>query len=396
MRKRRYSRLFAGAVLWVLLLALPAAGGPQGDPPPDAAGGGRTAAADEGLPGGGDVEIPLDWQRRIGVRTVAAAIRPSIRTIRTVGRVEFDERRVTTVNIKYEGWVERLHADYAGKPVKKGEPLAEIWSPEATSVQLEYLNLLKWKGEVPRFQRTIEFEWGDRYGTVGRFITYDPELLVSVARQKFKLWGFTDNDIKEIERRQEPFERITVKSPESGYVFQKPAFRGTRVAPGDKLFDIVDLSSVWVLADIYEYEIPLVAPGQPARITLSQLPGQTFDAAVDFVYPALAGRSRTAKARFVLPNPGLLIKPQMFATVEIAADLGPRLTIPADACLDTGARQVVYVDMGEGVFQPRRVRTGLRSDQGVEVLEGLKPGERVAWRPVFLIDSEAKLKGVAP
>lgn len=341
------------------------------------------------------VEVPPEKQQMMGVRTVEAAVKPLIKTLRTVGRVEFDERRLTTVNIRVEGWIEKLYADYTGKYVKKDTPLAEIYSPELTSVQLEYINLLEMQGAVGfRSQRNVEFSWGDRYGTVGRVTTYDLEGLVKVAKQKFSLWGITDEQVKELEAGRKPMRTLTIKSPASGYVFQKPVVKGTRVAPGDKIFDIVDLSTVWVLADIYEYELPFVKVGQNARITLSYYPEKEFLAKVDFVYPSLSGQTRTAKARFVIPNPNLLLKPQMFADVEMELNLGERLAIPEEAILDTGTRQIVYVDSGDGYLTVRQIKAGYRANGMVEVLSGLKAGEKVASSSVFLIDSEAKLKGI--
>ncbi len=342
------------------------------------------------------IEIPPDKQQMIGVKTSEVKIRPLKKTLRTIGRIEFDERKLTTVNVKVEGWVEKLYADYTGKYVKKGEPLAEIYSPELMSTQLEYVNLLDWKKDkAHRFQRNIEFEWGDRYGTTGKMITFDIEAMIQVAKQKLALWEIPEAEVKALEEGKEPLKTMTVRAPSSGYVFQKPAFKGTRVAPGDKIFDVVDLSSVWVIADIYEYEIPFVKIGQKARITLSYFPGKEFVSKVDFIYPSLSGQTRTAKARFVLPNPGLLLKPQMFANVEMELDLGQRLAIPATAVLDTGTRQVVYVDVGDGFFAPRQVRLGDRADDMVEITSGLKADEKVASSAVFLIDSEAKLKGLS-
>jgi membrane fusion protein, copper/silver efflux system len=341
------------------------------------------------------VEIPPEKQQTMGIRTVMTAVKPMKKTLRTTGRVEYDERKLTTVNIKVEGWIEKLYADYTGKYVSKGAPLADIYSPELVSTQLEYINLLNWKSSVGlRTQRNIEFDWGDRFGTVGRLTVYDLDPLIDVAKQKFALWEIPEEQIKEIEVSRKPVKTMTIKSPASGYVFQKPVFKGTRVAPGDKIFDIVDLSTVWVLADIYEYEIPFVKVGQNARITLSYFPGKEFSAKADFIYPSLSGQTRTAKARFVLPNPNVLLKPQMFANVEMELDLGERLSIPETAILDTGTRQVVYVDLGDGNFSPRQVKVGDRANGMVEVLSGLKAGEKVAASAVFLIDSEAKLKGV--
>jgi Cu(I)/Ag(I) efflux system membrane fusion protein len=342
------------------------------------------------------VEIPPDRRQLIGIRTAEVKVVPLRKTLRTIGRVEFDERKLTTVNVKVEGWVEKLYADFTGKYVKKGESLAEIYSPELTSTQLEYLNLLEWKKDKShRFQRNIEFEWGDRYGTTGKMLTFDIDALIQVAKQKLALWEIPEADIKKLEEQGEPFKTLTLRAPSTGYVFQKPAFKGTRVSPGDKIFDVVDLSTIWIIADIYEYEIPSVKVGQKARITLSYYPDKEFISKVDFVYPSLSGQTRTAKARFVLPNPGLLLKPQMFANVEMELDLGQRLSIPATAVLDTGTRQVVYVDVGDGFFAPRQVRLGDRADDMVEVTAGLKAGEKVASSAVFLIDSEAKLKGLS-
>ncbi|MDD5245537.1 MAG: efflux RND transporter periplasmic adaptor subunit, partial [Syntrophorhabdaceae bacterium] len=342
------------------------------------------------------VEVAIDRQQMIGVKTVAAAIRPMKKTLRTIGRVEYDERKLTTVNSKVEGWVDRLYANYTGQYVKKGTPLVDLYSPELMSIQLEYLNLLKWRPALGiRYQRNVEINLGDRYNTLGRLTIQDLDPLVDLFKEKFALWEISEEEIKEIETSKKPMRTLTIKSPASGYVFQKPVFKGTRVAPGDKIFDIVDLSTVWVLADIYEYEIPFVKVGQNARITLSYYPGKEFTARVDFIYPFFSGQTRTAKARFVLHNPNMLLKPQMFTNIEMELDLGKRFAIPETAILDTGTRQIVYVDMGDGYFAAQQIKTGERANGMVEVLSGLKDGEKVAYSAVFLIDSEAKLKGVA-
>jgi membrane fusion protein, copper/silver efflux system len=177
-------------------------------------------------------------------------------------------------------------------------------------------------------------------------------------------------------------------------MIQKPAVQGKRVEPGEKLFDLVDLSTIWIIADIYAYELPLVMIGQTANITISHFPGKEFSSRIDYIYPALSGETRTAKVRFTVPNPDGRLKPQMFTTVELKIDLGKKLVIPEDAVIDTGTRQVVYVDKGEGYFEPRQVTLGSRANGLVEVLKGLKAGEMVASSANFLIDSEAKLKGV--
>jgi len=330
------------------------------------------------------VEIPTDKKQLIGVRTVQAAIRPLNRVIRTVGRIEYDERKLATANTKIEGWIEKLHVDYTGRYVKKVEPLAEIYSPELVATQQEFLNILRWagQGQSVKDERTA------------MLLVKDAQAMLDAAKERLRLWDISDEQIKKIETTGKPIRTLTIYSPVSGYVLQKMAVQGMRVMPGEKLFDVVDLSSVWVVSDIYEYELPLIKVGQTARISLSYFPGKEFSTRVDYVYPALAGETRTAKVRFTIPNPDGVLKPQMFTNVEIKINLGNRLTVPAEAVIDTGVRQIVYVDKGEGYFEPREVTTGLKVDELVEVTGGIKAGEKVASSANFLIDSEAQLKGV--
>jgi len=332
------------------------------------------------------LEIPLDRQQLIGVRTVKAAIKPLHRIIRTVGRIEYDERKLATANTKIEGWIEKLHVDYTGRHVQKGEPLAEIYSPELVATQQEFLNILRWaaQGQSVKDERTA------------MLLVKDAQAILEAAKERLRLWDISEEQIRKIEATGKPIRTLTIYSPVSGYVLQKMAVQGMRVMPGEKLFDVADLSSVWIVSDIYEYELPLVKAGQMARIGLSYFPGKEFTTRVDYVYPALTGETRTAKVRFTVPNPEGVLKPQMFANVEIRIDLGSRLAVPAEAVIDTGVRQIVYVDRGEGNFEPREVTTGLKADDVVEVTGGLKAGEKVASSANFLIDSEAQLKGVAP
>ena len=332
------------------------------------------------------VEIPADKQQLIGVRTVKAAIRPLNRVIRTVGRIEYDERNLATANTKIEGWIEKLHVDYTGRYVQKGEPLAEIYSPELVATQQEFLNILRWAAQGPsaKDERTA------------MLLVKDAQTMLEAAKERLRLWDISDDQIKKIETTGKPIRTLTVYSPASGYVLQKMAVQGMRVMSGEKLFDVVDLSSVWIVADIYEYELPLIKLGQTARIGLSYFPGKEFSSQVDYVYPALASETRTAKVRFTIPNPEGVLKPQMFTNVEIKINLGNRLIVPSEAVIDTGERQIVYVDKGEGFFEPREVTVGLKADGVVEVTGGIRAGEKVASSANFLIDSEAQLKGVTP
>jgi Cu(I)/Ag(I) efflux system membrane fusion protein len=347
--------------------ATPAKNGPEKAPP--------GPPPKEAVPDKEDrqLEISREKQQLIGVKKAEAAVRQMGKVLRTVGRVEPDEGRLYSVTSKVEVYVEKLHATYTGKQVKKGDLLAEVYSPELLANQLEYQNLVKWKDERGhRFQRNVEFRWGDRYNTTGQMLTYDLEALLRVAQQKLKFWDVTDEQIKKLEEGGDPARIFPLVSPATGYVIQKPAVQGRRFDAGERLFDIADLSTIWILADIYAYELPLIKLGQPARITLNHFPGKEFASKIDFIYPQLSGETRTAKVRFVLPNPEDLLKPQMFANVEIRIDLGKRLAIPDEAVLDTGTRKVVFVERGEGTFEPREVAAN------------------------FLIDSEAKLRGVLP
>lgn len=331
------------------------------------------------------VEIPEDRQQMIGLTTVTASVRAMNRTIRTVGRMEYDERKMATVNTKVEGWIEKLYVDYTGRYVKKGEPLAEVYSPELVATQQEFINTLRWanQGKAVKEEHTA------------MLLTRDARALLEASKERLRLWDISDEQIEKIETTGKPVRTLTIYSPVSGYVVQKMAVQGMRVMPGEKLFDVADLSSLWVMADIYEYELPLIQVGQRALIGLSYFPGKDFSAQVDYIYPGLANETRTAKVRFSIPNPEGILKPQMFTNVEINIDLGNRLAVPAEAVIDTGERQIAYVDKGQGNFEPREVILGLSADGWVEVTAGLRAGEKVAATANFLIDSEAQLKGVA-
>lgn len=344
-----------------------------------------TQAAEEEPP---TVEIPPDKQQMIGVKTVEVSVKPLQKIIRTVGRIEYDERRLYTINTKFEGWIEKLYVDYTGRYVKKGEPLADIYSPELFATQQEFINLLKWSKQNTEDKR--------QKTEIGTMLSRDAESIIEAARQRLRLWDITDSQIKKIEETGKPVRTLTVYSPVNGYILQKTALQGMRVMPGEKLFDVADLSNVWIISDIYEYELSLIKTGQRANISLSYFPGKEFSSTIDYVYPTLSGETRTAKVRFSIPNPGGQLKPQMFTNVEVKINLGKRLAIPEDAIIDTGTRQIVYVDRGEGYFEPREVMLGLRAEGLREVIMGLKAGEKVASSATFLIDSEAKLKNVAP
>ena len=363
-RRRRFARCVGTAALSLLLLAMV-----------------RTAKADDEAP---TVEIPQEKQQLIGVKTVDVAPRELRKVIRTVGRVEYDERKIATVNTKFEAWVEKLYVDYTGKQVRRGEALAEVYSPELFATQQEFLTLLSSSAKGS----------GGTTGSIDGMLDRDTKAIIAAARQRLRLWDISEAQIRRIEKTRKPIRTLTLYSPTNGVVIAKSAVQGLRVMPGEKLFDIADLSTVWITADVYEHELPLIRAGETALVSLSALPGKEFSAPVEFVYPTLAGDTRTVKVRLSVSNPGGRLKPQMFTNVEIKANLGKRLAVPDDAVLDTGPRQIVYVDKGEGYFEPREVKLGVRAEGYREVLSGLTAGEKVARSATFLIDSEAQLKGV--
>lgn len=333
------------------------------------------------------VEIPVEKQQLIGIKTVKVAVKPLQKTIRTVGKVEYDESMIATVNTKIEGWIEKLYVNLTGQYVEKGAPLAEIYSPELYASQQEFLNVLKWAKKQDQVKKNDQ---------VSMMVSVDTENIVNAARQRLKFWDISDAQIANIAKTGRPVRTLTLHSPVSGYVIQKSALQGMRVMPGEKLFDVADLSSLWVTAEIYQYELPMITPGQQARINLSYLPGREFSSKIDYVYPSLSTETRTAKVRFRIAKPTRELKPQMFTTVEIKINLGNKLAVPDSAVLDTGTQKIAYVDAGEGQFEPRQVLTGARTDGLVEIVKGLKAGEVVASSANFLIDSEAQLKGVKP
>jgi Cu(I)/Ag(I) efflux system membrane fusion protein len=367
----------------------------------------QPASEEEATEEAPQVEISPEQQQLIGVKTVKVALKSLQKVIRTVGRIEVDERKLATVNTKIEGWIEKLHVDYTGRYVKKGEPLVEIYSPELLATQQEFISTLKWAGKQSGTAQTPEpahrghdhssqATANEPVSELQKMLAKDAGAALGAARERMRLWDISEAQIKHIEQTGKAVRTLTLYSPVSGFVTQKMAIQGMKVMPGEKLFDIANLATLWIVADIYEYELPFVKVGQPARITLSYFPGRQFSSEIDYIYPTISADTRTAKIRLTLPNPGGQLKPQMFTNVEIRINLGKKLVIPDSAVIDTGTSQVVYVAKGEGAFEPREVELGLRADGAVEVLRGIKAGEKVVLSANFLIDSEAQLKGIKP
>jgi Cu(I)/Ag(I) efflux system membrane fusion protein len=326
----------------------------------------------------GTVTIPPERLQTIGVIYEPATCRPLEKIIRTVGRVAVDERRLAKVTIKFHGWIDKLWVSATGDHVKKGQMLFTIYSPDLVATQEEYLLALQsWKqlgeSEFPEIAR-------------------GSKELLEATRRRFQLWDITEDHIRELERTGKVMKTLPIHSPITGTVIKKEALAGAHVEPGEELYTIADLSHIWILADIYEYELSFVKVGQPAAVTLSYEPGVTVAGRVGFIYPTLDPKTRTAKVRFELENPGEKLKPDMYANVELRVSLGTKLAVPQEAVIESGQKQVVFVHHGGGRLEPRLIRTGVKTGGWYEVLEGLKEGDHVVTSANFLIDSESRLK----
>ncbi|MFZ2309889.1 MAG: efflux RND transporter periplasmic adaptor subunit [Rhodoferax sp.] len=324
------------------------------------------------------IKISTDKVQKLGVRTEAVQLRSLDRSIRAAGRVEPDERRQFMIAPKFEGYVERLHVNVTGQPVAKGQPLFEVYSPELVSVQREYAIAAQGVASLKGMDSPAQLGMGR---------------LVESSLQRLKNWDISEEQVKALVASGETRRTLTFRSPASGIVTEKKAVQGMRFMPGEVLYQVSDLSAVWVVADVFEQDIGLVKNGAKARITINAYPDQVFERKVTYVYPTLNAQSRTVPVRVELANPGLLLKPAMFAQVELpVSGRGQALTVPVSAVIDSGTRQIVLVQLGAGRFEPRTVKLGERSDDHVVVREGLKEGEQVVTAANFLIDAESNLQ----
>jgi len=314
----------------------------------------------------------------IGVKFELARRRSVDRAVRTVGQVEIDERRLAHVNIKLEGWIDELFVNSTGERVTKGQKLFTLYSPELVATQTEYLLALKSRqtlGESP-FPEVAE----------------GAKSLLEVTRRRLRLWDITEDHLQDLERTGTVLRTLPIHAPQGGTVIKKVALAGMHVNPGDELYTIADLARVWIVADIYEYEVPFIKVGQTAAVTLSYDPGTVLQGRIAFVYPMLDPQTRTAKVRFELANPGERLKPGMYANVALQIPLGTRLVVPTEAILDSGEQQIIFLHLGEGRLEWRTVKLGVRTGDWVEVVEGLKEGEHIVTSANFLLDSESQLK----
>ena len=304
--------------------------------------------------------------QKMGVRTAIVTKGPVRRVIRTVGAIDYNETALADVTTKFRGWIEKLYVDSTGKQVHKGEPLFDIYSPDLYSAQSEYVLALN-------------------QGSPG---------LKASARQKLRLFDISEDQIAELEKSRQPQRTLRVDAPINGIVVEKMAVQGQMVEAGMKLYRLADLSIVWVQSQIYEQDLALLKLGQEAEVGLSYMPDRKFLGRVTYIYPTVDEKTRTARVRMEFHNPGLFLKPGMFATVELHAELEPSALLVSDsAVLRSGEKNTVFVALGDGHFEPREVRLGPRADNDAyEVLYGLKEGERVVTSGQFMLDSESQLR----
>jgi RND family efflux transporter MFP subunit len=327
----------------------------------------------------GTVTITPEKQVLAGVRTAVVVRKSLVREIRTTAQIVADETRIAHVHVKVAGYVDKVYVDFVGQLIKKGQPLFTLYSPDLVSTQEEYLIAKRGNvalGNAP-FQEIAE----------------GSQSLLQSSRQRLKLWDISDEQIKELDTTGKVNKYLTFYSPITGFVTDRKAFPQTSVTPDTELYTVSDLSTVWADADIYEYEVPFVHLGQRVTLTLSYYPGKTYAGTISYIYPTVDPQTRTVKARIQIPNPGYVLKPQMFADAKLRVDYGTKILVPQEAVLNSGTEQHVFVVHEGGLFEPRKVSIGPVVDGNAVILSGLKAGETIVVSGNFLIDSESNLKG---
>jgi Cu(I)/Ag(I) efflux system membrane fusion protein len=319
----------------------------------------------------GVVTVSAARRQLIGVRTSPVIEANMVRSLRAVGRLAYDESTLHDVSLKVRGWIVKLFVNTTGQQVQKGQTLFTLYSPELYSAQQDFL--LATRGQ-----------------SSGRAVD-----LTHAARRRLRLLDVSDAQIDEIARRGQPLESVAFAARKSGFVIEKDVVEGAGVEPGQRLYRLGALDRVWVEADVYEADFAGVRVGQKASVTLDYLPGKTYDARVVYVYPNVNAVTRTGRVRLELANPRMELRPGMYANVQLASELGPRLQVPAPAIVYTGPRRLVFVDLGEGRFRPQEIQVGAQADGMYEVLSGLRAGDVVAVSGVFLIAAEARISTAA-
>ena len=327
----------------------------------------------------GTVTISPGKIQTLGVRTETVERRVVARTVRAVGTVQFDERRLAIVNSKFEGWIEKLHVNTTGQAVRRGEAMLEVYSPDLVAAQQEYL--------IAR-DAAMHMAGADAAARAGA------GSLRAAALDRLRNWGISAIEIEQLARTGKVTRTLPLRAPFEGVVIDKPAVAGMRFAPGDTLFRIADLSQIWLIADVFEQDLASVQIGASAEVTVGAYPDRIFTGAVAFIYPSLTRETRTARVRIDLPNPDGRLKAEMYGQVEIgaASNAASVVAVPNSAVIDGGVTQTVLIEQGKGRYQPRKVKLGRHGDGYIEVMEGVTQGEKVVVSANFLIDAESNLR----
>jgi Cu(I)/Ag(I) efflux system membrane fusion protein len=327
----------------------------------------------------GTVTISPGKIQTLGVRTQTVATRVVARTVRAVGTVQFDERRLAVVSPKFEGWIEKLNVNTTGQAVRRGESLLQVYSPDLVAAEQEFLIARDAMGHM---------------GGADAMARNGAASLREAALSRLRNWDIPPAEVEQLARTGKVTRTLTLRAPIDGVITDKPAVVGMRFAPGDTLFRIADLSQVWLIADVFEQDLAAVRIGAAAKVTVGSYPDQTFIGTVAFIYPSVTKETRTARVRVELANPGELLKADMYAQVEIGAamDAMPVIAVPDSSVIDGGTTQTVLIDQGQGRYQPRKVKLGTHGDGYVEVKDGVTAGEKVVVGANFLIDAESNLR----
>ncbi|HBD9275138.1 TPA: efflux RND transporter periplasmic adaptor subunit [Legionella pneumophila] len=314
----------------------------------------------------------------IGITSEPAKRQLVEKIIRTVGHIEADERLIAHIHVRFDGWIEQLFVNYTGEKVNKNQALFTVYSPELVSTQQEYLLAMHAKKILGK----------NKIGSIASGSATSFE----AAKQRLLLWGVSEKEIEQLTKSGKITNTMTIYSPIKGTVTNKTALAGMRIKPEDELYTIADLSRLWILGDIYEYELPYIKLDQTADVTLSYLPNQLFKAKLDFIYPTVDEKTRTIKVRFEIDNTNDQLKPGMYVDLELKIPLGKRLVVSKDAVLLTGERAVVFIYHGDGKIEWRNVKLGMRAGNLIEVVQGINEGDNIITSANFLIDSESQLK----
>jgi multidrug efflux pump subunit AcrA (membrane-fusion protein) len=332
-------------------------------------GGAPAGAAEEKALSAGAIRISPERQQMIGVKFATVEAGGATRAIRTVGKVSVDETRVGHVHTRIDGWIEKVFVDFTGDVVKKGDHMLTIYSPEMLASEEELLLAARARDAMPS--------------------------LFDAARRRLQLWDLSEDQIEQVLRTGEPIRSIAVHAPMDGFVTERKAFPNQKVTPDSDLYTITDLSRVWIVADVFESDIMAIKVGAPAYVMFANAGAPPIAANVSYIQPQVDPMTRTLKVRLDANNPGVRMKPEMFVNVEFGVASAPQPIVPAEAVLDTGDRQTVFVDLGNGYLEPRQVVVGERFGDRVTIARGLSPGERVVSSGTFLVDSESQLKAAA-